>query len=502
MKKGSLIIIIVFGLFLLPNSVFAKEFKQINQITNNNNLCITNNSDTYQLPNGDYLVAEGGILVRINSNGTEVWSYDADEDYFNTLLIDNYIYLATYDGVVKIDVSNGNVVKHSTNAYPYKLVQLGNYILGIDDGYVFKFDQNLNVINVYYTGEGLESGQITYNANITADDNNIYVINMVGTPRQNTGQTYTSYSYETRIIKLDSNLNVVGTLPINEYYLNLYYDESAFFTDNNGNLYMVDEIIVKVDKFGNTIILYNPYDDYAPPRTRASNTMIIKDYTAGTIVGNYLVVGGVSGYIPSSNKNYNNVAYLKGAMNGLNNLTPIVDVYDMDNNLVEEHELEANNSNYDEFDVYNISKSSNEGFLVKWITIKYDDGPDIIKGLLEEKCPLTVTEFGKVRAVKINVKGSGTVRITPNECACGDVVTLDIDEKPGYYLRSVVVRDSSGKKIEVKNNQFVMPCDGAVTVDAQFREITNPKTNSIIIISVILGVLLIGTTLVRRKVFR
>ena len=118
-----------------------------------------------------------------------------------------------------------------------------------------------------------------------------------------------------------------------------------------------------------------------------------------------------------------------------------------------------------------------------------------------EVLPLNVTEFGKVGKVKVNVKGLGKVKIVNDDCACGEEVELVTTPENGYYLRSLVVRDADGKKITVKNNKFVMPCNGDVTVEAQFRKIVNPETSSIIIISILLGFMIVGSTIiVRRKV--
>ena len=504
MKKWILIIC----LLLLPGCVFAKEFKQMNQTVNSNNLCMNNKANTYKLSNDDYLVAESGYLTRITSNGTEVWSFEVDSMYYDILLIDDYVYVSGYDyDLRKIDISNGNVVKTIDGINASKLAKQGNYIIAIVDGFVFRLDQNLNEVDDYNSSSDLDANQYTYNFSVTTDDNYVYIINMVGTPfdstytdNQGVEQTYVDYDYDSRIIKLDQNLNYISSLPINEDYLSMYDYGGAFFTDNKDNLYIVDGIIVKINKQGNTEILYDPYQNIN--EETGANSMIIKNYEAGTIVGNYLVVGGSSGtvdYNPPSIKNYMKLNVMEPAIHSIDNGIPIVDVYDMSNKLVEEHELKSNSRNDNTFYVYNINKNSNDGFLVKWASY-YDNG--MVKASVSGTCPLYVSEFGKVRGVKVNVNGSGSVRITPNDCACGDLVTLDIDEKPGYYLRSVTVRDANGKKIKVKNNQFTMPCNGDVTIDAQFREITNPKTSSVIIISILLGTIIFGSTVaVGKKVF-
>ena len=87
----------------------------------------------------------------------------------------------------------------------------------------------------------------------------------------------------------------------------------------------------------------------------------------------------------------------------------------------------------------------------------------------------------------------------------GKTVTLAPKEKAGYYVKRVIVRDSSGKEIEVSSdNTFVMP-DDDVTIEVVYEKretetIINPDTASTIsIVLVIAAIIIVGTVAVRSR---
>ena len=88
-----------------------------------------------------------------------------------------------------------------------------------------------------------------------------------------------------------------------------------------------------------------------------------------------------------------------------------------------------------------------------------------------------------------------------NDVFPGKVVTLTPKEKEGYIVKRVIVRDSSGKEIEVSSvNTFVMPDDDvSIEVIYEKREtIINPDTASTIsIILVLIAITIIGTVAAR-----
>ena len=87
----------------------------------------------------------------------------------------------------------------------------------------------------------------------------------------------------------------------------------------------------------------------------------------------------------------------------------------------------------------------------------------------------------------------------------GKVVTLKPKEKVGYFVKRVIVRDSSGKEIEVSNNNtFVMPDDDvSIEVIYEKREtepVINPDTASTIsVVLVLVASIVVGSVAVKSR---
>ena len=87
----------------------------------------------------------------------------------------------------------------------------------------------------------------------------------------------------------------------------------------------------------------------------------------------------------------------------------------------------------------------------------------------------------------------------------GKVVTLKPKEKAGYFVKRVIVRDSSGKEIEVSNNNtFVMPDDDvSIEVIYEKREtepVINPDTASTIsVVLILVASIVVGSVAVKSR---
>ena len=87
----------------------------------------------------------------------------------------------------------------------------------------------------------------------------------------------------------------------------------------------------------------------------------------------------------------------------------------------------------------------------------------------------------------------------------GKVVALKLKEKEGYILKRVIVRDSSGKEIEVSSdNTFVMPDDDvSIEVIYEKREtepVINPDTASTIsVVLVLVASIVVGSVAVKSR---
>ncbi len=85
----------------------------------------------------------------------------------------------------------------------------------------------------------------------------------------------------------------------------------------------------------------------------------------------------------------------------------------------------------------------------------------------------------------------------------GKVVSLKLKEKEGYILKRVIVRDSSGKEIEISSdNTFVMPDDDvSIEVVYEKREtIINPDTASTIsVVLILIASIVVGSVAVKSR---
>lgn len=80
------------------------------------------------------------------------------------------------------------------------------------------------------------------------------------------------------------------------------------------------------------------------------------------------------------------------------------------------------------------------------------------------------------------------------------MVSVSVVAKEGYSLDRIIVKDESGKEIEVNSDgTFVMP-DGKVTVSAIYKRLSNPDTVSAAYM--VLGIVLlvaVGSLIVIRQ---
>ena len=165
MKKCISFLLIIFCcFFILPNDVWAKEFKQINQTTKNEFLDFSskdlNYSNSYKLDNGDYLVAGPSSLSRVSNKGNIIWTHPVNDLFYDITVIGDYVYLSGIaNPILKIKIADGVVVKEGDESVGYKLVDDGNNIYSIFDNYVLKFDKNVNVLDEYDCSTDIEDEQ-------------------------------------------------------------------------------------------------------------------------------------------------------------------------------------------------------------------------------------------------------------------------------------------------------------------------------------------------------
>ena len=124
--------------------------------------------------------------------------------------------------------------------------------------------------------------------------------------------------------------------------------------------------------------------------------------------------------------------------------------------------------------------------LVSGGTYTYDPSEYVKEGYGSVKIAPDKYEVTKIHNITIDQGGIEVVVVDKNKHPYKDTVKLTINNKK-YYVVAIEIRDANGNKIEVNNNEFIMPdCD--VNIKVTYKEVINPKTgDNIMIYQLILG---------------
>ena len=297
------------------------------------------------------------------------------------------------------------------------------------------------------------------------------------------------------MVKFDLNGGVVWKKNINDYYnKNLYYVvdnkvDSIFYIknsslekkgiisqswekntnidlysfnysyDKNGNFDGVilvganndTGIIIKYDLDGN-IIFSTVYD----------KSDVYSYFTAG--MASYLPDGTYDGYVVIAVTSDNKTLLLKYNYEGIK-------VY-------EKTISDSSNINFAIFNNYDSSGRKN-GYLLyeRGIAMREDDSNTEIYSR-KDNCYYRVLKYTYDMFSVAKEETSGGTITVKSDAYPGELVKVKVLVKEGYSLARIIVKDESGKEIEVNSDgTFVMP-EGKVTVSAIYKRVTNPDTVS------------------------
>ena len=204
------------------------------------------------------------------------------------------------------------------------------------------------------------------------------------------------------------------------------------------------------------------------------------------VTGSYLPDGTYDGYIVTAASDDNRTFLVKYDLNG-KKVSEIV--YSNNSNLIFEI---ANN-----FD-----KSGNQnGYLLYALEHKKDllRENDVETRDLSCKNLIVAKYTYDMFSVAKEETSGGTITVK-SDAYPGELVKVKVLVKEGYSLARIIVKDESGKEIEVNSDgTFVMP-EGKVTVSAIYKRVTNPDTVSAAYM--VLGVVLliaVGSLIVIRQ---
>ena len=136
--------------------------------------------------------------------------------------------------------------------------------------------------------------------------------------------------------------------------------------------------------------------------------------------------------------------------------------------------------------VINVENPETIKNLVSGGTYTYDPSEYVKEGYGVVKIAPDKYEVTKIHNITIDQNGIEVVVVDKNKHPYKDTVKLTINNKK-YYVVAIEIRDANGNKIEVNNNEFIMPdCD--VNIKVTYKEVINPKTgDNIMIYQLILG---------------
>ncbi len=96
--------------------------------------------------------------------------------------------------------------------------------------------------------------------------------------------------------------------------------------------------------------------------------------------------------------------------------------------------------------------------------------------------------------VRIEEEGKGVVDVDTINAKSGDIIKIDAKPDKGYRVGEIIVTDSNGNIIDVKDNKFIMPSSD-VTIKVIFTNtpVENPKTGFMDLTAILLVAILLST---------
>lgn len=86
--------------------------------------------------------------------------------------------------------------------------------------------------------------------------------------------------------------------------------------------------------------------------------------------------------------------------------------------------------------------------------------------------------------IKVFVEGKGQIEVIENS-TMGEYVEFKVIPKEGYVLSKIHITDANGNVVTYTGNTFTMPSHD-VTIEAEFKRVSNPATSTFAIIGIIL----------------
>ena len=361
----------------------------------------------------------------------------------NTIIESNKEILLLKENTIieKYDLNNNYITKKEyPELYNSNIIKYNdNYILtGINNNKVqiYIIDNNLKTLNIYEVEE-IINNNITINTHIY--ENEIYIL-----------LTNNNISINNKVYKIVNN-------QLEEHDLNEYTEEELTNIFKETYYILKDTLEMNTETYKKAII-YNKKIYY-----QNDNRIKIKDLLSNI---------ETTKEIPY---NIKDIVIIDNEILLLNENN--INIYDLEMNYKEEINITK-----EEYNIKGFKRTSNKLYII------YQK---------EETNILDKYEF--LYTIENNYQPYGTVE-TINDEIPGNKVDINIAANSGYAVSQVDIIDETGNKVEINNNQFIMP-EGNVNINVVYTEtVKNPETiDSIYIIMALTIVSLILTIIVIRK---
>ena len=487
LKRYIFILMTLIGVLFLPGSVQALDLKLT--YNENWNECV---DAVLTLSSYDNAGNVDGNLVIYNSkqlkqNGNSSGIGIAKLDLNNKIVYKDKTFEASNVDVSRIDSSN-------TDGYVVK---------GASDILITVYDDDGNIaFKKQYGDESEEDGGIALNSYNSKAEHDGYLI------------IFEKYFSDSNadigyfMIKLDLKGNIVWTKDASEFlrlrgvlFVRQANNIFAFRVNNNSTLINADIISGSTLWEKDTKININSIN-YSYDKNGKIDGVVVAgysddDYYIGTIIkydlngneifrrsydgkdiasvyidvaGSYLLDGTYDGYIVTAASDDNRTFLVKYDLNGKK-------VYEI---------VYSNNSNIAFKLVNNFDKFGNQnGYLLYSTKLKFrqkerkvETQNKVVPSVENDCVNLIVAKYTYDMFPVAKEETSGGTITVKSDAYPGEMVKVKVLVKEGYSLARIIVKDESGKEIEVNSDgTFVMP-EGKVTVSAIYKRVTNPDTVS------------------------
>lgn len=271
-----------------------------------------------------------------------------------------------------------------------------------------------------------------------------------------------------------------------------YYNEHGLIitSNNSTDIIKIDLNNQTLEKVDNTYF----YNNYESP-TDERKTLSEEEYNK---LINYLIdkdviyeASDVIGYAVESENNYVTIVYKEGTGFHLLSTSKLLNG--------EVYNTSLRNDDFGNTEIYDVELFSKEKSVVVFLSAGYGGCPvsnNFFEDEYECKNTLVFQEYSPHFYIEKKTDGNGTIEAI-EQSKSGETITYKVIPNEGYKVDKIVIVDKTGNKIEVKDDEFIMP-SADVIIEATFI-VDNPNTSERIYLGLGIFLLIAGLIVIIRN---